>query len=480
MEYKDDCIGRLAVAQWFEFLTLAVVSANAIWVAIDVDNNKAPSLAQAQTQFIVVENFFCFYFTFELAVRFLGVARKSDLRTDAWFLFDGFLLTLMITETWIVFFIVLGLGTSGSSPIGKISSMLRMLRLARLARVVRLFRAVPELMTLIQAMGSALRTVLITGLLMMVIVYVFAIALVTMTEDSAVGDELFPYVPNAMYTLVRDGLLPDNADLLVLFEKEGWLPTCVLLLFISIATLGILNMLVGILCEVAIRVSKVYGAKMQVERIKGQLRDIYTTNIDANDDGYVSKEEFMGIVKNEIARDAMGALGVDTQALSEQADMIFDAVDDEGELFERKLTFADFLDVVVAMQPGNKVTLYDINAFRKFIDRRIGSVELKLGISKKFGAGRRAMEDLRGNVLQLERLYGNLSVSQMQLESDLQSMSDSLTVLAGGEVHPSMESTMDLITGGETVSYSQGSRPTKPLPVATGDDEPAVMSEPGD
>lgn len=125
-------------------------------------------------------------------------------------------------------------------------------------------------------------------------------------------------------------------------------------------------------------------------------------------------------------------------------------------------------------------SLYDINAFRKFIDRRIGSVELKLGISKKFGAGRRAMEDLRGNVLQLERLYGNLSVSQMQLESDLQSMSDSLTVLAGGEVHPSMESTMDLITGGETVSYSQGSRPTKPLPVATGDDEPAVMSEPGD
>lgn len=488
MEYKDDCIGRLAAAQWFEFVTLAVVSANAIWVAIDVDNNKAPSLAQSQPQFIIVENFFCFYFTFELAVRFLGATRKNDLRRDAWFWFDSFLLALMITETWIVFFIVLGLGTSGETPIGKISSMLRMLRLARLARVVRLFRAVPELMTLIKAMGSALRTVLIALLLMMVIVYVFAIALVTTTEDSAVGDAIFPDVRSAIYTLIRDGILPDNAPLLLEFEKEGWFPTLILLLFINATTFAILNMLVGILCEVAIRVSKVYGDKMQIEQIKAQLMDIYTTNIDANDDGYVSKEEFMGIVTNEIANEAVQALGVDTQALSEQADMIFDAVDDDGIPFERRLTFADFLDVVVSMQPGNDCTLYDINALRKFIDGRLGSVESKLGISKKPGRGStRAgaapipqMEDLRSHVLELERLYGDLMVSQMQLESDVQSMSDLLTVSSGGELHLSMESTMDPKTGGETVNYSQGSRPTKPLPVATGDEEPAVMSEPGD
>lgn len=490
MEYKDDCIGRLAAAQWFEFLTLAVVSANAIWVAIDVDNNKAPSLAQSKPQFIIVENLFCIYFTFELAVRFLGVRHKSDLRRDAWFWFDSFLLALMITETWIVFFIVLGMSTSGETPIGKISSMLRMLRLARLARVVRLFRAVPELMTLIKAMGSAFRTVLIALLLLMVIMYVFAIALVTTTEDSDVGAQLFSDVPNAIYTLTRDGILPDNAPILHAFEEEGWLPTLVILLFINTATFAILNMLVGILCEVAIRVSKVYGDKMQIELIKSQLTDIYTQHIDANSDGYVSKEEFLGIVRNEAANQAVQALGVDTQALSEQADMIFDAVDDDGQPFERRLDFADFLDVVVSMQPGNDCTLYDINALRKFIDGRLGSVESKLGISKKSArSSARAgatpspqMEGLRSQVLLLERLYGDLMVSQMQLESDVQSMSDLLTVSSGGELQPSLDSTstMDPRSGNESVDYSQGSRPTKPLPVAAGDSEPAVMSEPGD
>eukprot|EP00930_Biecheleria_cincta_P060142 TRINITY_DN45829_c0_g1_i1.p1 TRINITY_DN45829_c0_g1~~TRINITY_DN45829_c0_g1_i1.p1 ORF type:complete len:489 (+),score=96.20 TRINITY_DN45829_c0_g1_i1:85-1551(+) len=488
MEYKDDCIGRLAAAQCFEFVTLAVVLANAIWVAIDIDYNKAPSLAQSQSQFIIVENFFCTYFTFELAVRFLGAKRKSDLRTDAWFWFDGFLLALMITETWIVFFIVLGMGSSGETPIGKISSMLRMLRLARLARVVRLFRAVPELMTLIKAMGSALRTVLIALLLLMVTMYVFAIALVTTTEDSDVGTELFKDVPNAIYTLTRDGILPDNAPILHAFEDEGWLPTLVILLFINTATFAILNMLVGILCEVAFRVSKVYGDRMQTEFIKAQLTDIYTQNIDANSDGFVSKDEFLGIVRNDVANRAVQALGVDTQALSEQADMIFDAVDDHGEPFERRLNFSDFLDVVVSMQPGNDCTLYDINALQKFIDGRLGMVESELGVSKKNMRGSvRAgaapnpqMEGLRSQVLILERLYGDLMVSQMQLESDVQSMSDLLTVSSGGNLPPIMEPTLDPMTQTGSTHYSQGSRPTKPLPVAAGDEEPDITSEHGD
>merc|ERR1719305_1470323 len=58
-------------AQWiarhpvFENLTLFVISLNAIWLWIDTDYNTEADPVKVEWYFVIVENLFCLYFSFE-------------------------------------------------------------------------------------------------------------------------------------------------------------------------------------------------------------------------------------------------------------------------------------------------------------------------------------------------------------------------------------------------------------------------------
>ena len=74
---------------------MALILVNVIWIAIEVDHNKADILCQAAPVFQIVDNLFCFCFSFEIAVRLLAFNRKSNAFRDMWFVFDAFLVSLM-------------------------------------------------------------------------------------------------------------------------------------------------------------------------------------------------------------------------------------------------------------------------------------------------------------------------------------------------------------------------------------------------
>lgn len=376
--YSKGCLGTLAASIWLDHVASFVVAVNAIWIAFDVDLNKK-SLLQSAPGWLIGENLFCLFFVFEVIVRWFGVKNKRLLMRDYWFWFDLFLAVLMAGETWILSIIFLIAGIDGDSPLGTFTSMLRMLRLLRLARIVKLLGVVPELTTLISAFAGAIRSVVVTLVLLLIVVYVFTIALVQTLRDSEVGDASFGNVLYGMYILTKDGIIPDSAPILQLMEEEGWLPTLAVMLFIVIATFAMLNMLVGILCDVAIRVSAVYAYRIQADFVRERLGTVMRTSIDADSDGLVSKDEFLAIITNDTAVEAVKGLGVDVAALVEQADMIFDGVDAEGQPLEHKLTHDEFMDTVVSMRPNSEITLKDIAGLRQFVDRQLGNVQRKLG-----------------------------------------------------------------------------------------------------
>ena len=75
--YKDTgCAQRLARHPYFENSVLCVIFLNAIWMSVDIDNNPAAVLVDAPTIFVVMENFFCLFFTSELLIRFFAFATK--------------------------------------------------------------------------------------------------------------------------------------------------------------------------------------------------------------------------------------------------------------------------------------------------------------------------------------------------------------------------------------------------------------------
>eukprot|EP00930_Biecheleria_cincta_P057185 TRINITY_DN43159_c0_g1_i1.p1 TRINITY_DN43159_c0_g1~~TRINITY_DN43159_c0_g1_i1.p1 ORF type:complete len:590 (-),score=110.25 TRINITY_DN43159_c0_g1_i1:11-1780(-) len=381
-------IAELAKSNLFEQVTLLVIGVNAIWIAVDVDGNNAASLVSAKPEYVIMDNFFCIFFSFEICIRFLAVTQKCCLLKDTWFIFDSALVSLMIVETWVVTIVVAATGDQGESPLGSLS-VLRLLRLLRLARLGRLMRAMPELMVMLRGMASALRSVLVTCILLLAIVYVFSVALVQILDEdengnrSALSQEKFRTVPVAMYTLIVDGILPDYAPLLRQTETVGWFPAAITMVFVIVATLTVMNMLVGILCEVACRVSQISREQMDYQYVSAKLQTLVSTNIDTNGDNEISKDEFLGIIDNEEAVRALKGLGVDVNSMREQADMIYGEtfIDEDGNVNERKLSFSEFMEVVNSMRPMNSVTVKDIVALRKYVHNRVTTVEERLGVS---------------------------------------------------------------------------------------------------
>merc|ERR1712232_1113591 len=110
---------RIARSYEFEILTLLVIGVNALWIAIDTDNNDSDALLNAHWVFQVVENMFCCFFSFELFVRFQSFRNKKYCLKDGWFVFDTILVLLMIIETWVMSVVLFlsSASSSGDNPI---------------------------------------------------------------------------------------------------------------------------------------------------------------------------------------------------------------------------------------------------------------------------------------------------------------------------------------------------------------------------
>merc|ERR1719422_771273 len=158
---------------------------------------------------------------------------------------------MMVLETWVVTIIMLaqsGSGSSGGSGVGDASilRMARLLRLSRMARMVRLFRAMPELLILVKGIIAATRSVLFTLILLIMLLYVFAIALRQLTDGTAIGEEHFQSVLAAMYTLLIDGTFMDNLGTVVReLGKENPLCCVMFWMFVLLSSCTVMNMLIG-------------------------------------------------------------------------------------------------------------------------------------------------------------------------------------------------------------------------------------------
>lgn len=136
-----------------------MIYVNAIWIAVDIEFNKADMVMQAEYPFLIAEIVFTLYFSGELFVRFMSYEKRKRALKDSWFIFDLLLVAMMLLETWVIpltAFIVEG----GFQPpaddganISRSASVLRIARIMRVfrtARIIRVARYMPELMILIK------------------------------------------------------------------------------------------------------------------------------------------------------------------------------------------------------------------------------------------------------------------------------------------------------------------------------------------
>mmetsp|Transcript_62186 Transcript_62186/g.103325 ORF Transcript_62186/g.103325 Transcript_62186/m.103325 type:complete len:731 (-) Transcript_62186:86-2278(-) len=376
----------------FENVTLFVISVNAFWMMIDTDNNGAATLLEADPIFQIAEHSFCLYFSFEWFVRFMAFKRKRDGLQDGWFVFDSLLVFMMVMETWLMTFIIAATGGGSSGGMGN-TGILRLFRLLRLSRMARMLRSMPELMILIKGMVAATRSVFFTLVLLLAILYIFAIAFTQLCDGTEVGAVYFDSILSSMYTLLIVGTFYDNlGDVLSDVGRPSLgghlLFGALFMLFIALAALMVMNMLIGILCEVVSAVAATEKEQMRVDFVKGKMEEVVSA-LDNDGDMMISKAEFIQIMQHHDAVHALEEVDVDPLGLVDMVDFIFEDdapektgttdFDEDDHEQEKQLSLPQFMDVVLQLRGNNTATVKDVVDFRKFLGIALRKFEERLG-----------------------------------------------------------------------------------------------------
>eukprot|EP00927_Polykrikos_kofoidii_P039652 TRINITY_DN33994_c0_g1_i1.p1 TRINITY_DN33994_c0_g1~~TRINITY_DN33994_c0_g1_i1.p1 ORF type:complete len:738 (-),score=115.54 TRINITY_DN33994_c0_g1_i1:302-2470(-) len=367
--YKEIGLFQAIARSWaFEQLTLSIIAMNAVWIWIETDLNNADIYLESNTIFQVADNWFCWYFALEWIVRLKAFRYWAAAIQDRWFSFDSILVALMVAETWIMSAVLwlVGFGTNLNYGDASILRLLRLVRLTRMARMTRLLRVVPELVIMVKGIAVAGRSVLFTLAFLFVVLYFFAIAFKQLSNETRIGTMYFSTVGHSMATLLLHGCfgedLPDVAGHL---SDHHILFAALLMVFVLIASLTIMNMLVGVLVEVVSVVSKVEKEQIVVSFVKQQLSTLLSAEkIDSDENGRISKDEFENLVLNPKGSQVIHDVGVDVEGLVDFMDFIFG--EDNAEI-----TFDDFMDIILQLRGTNSATVKDIVDLRKFIMERL-------------------------------------------------------------------------------------------------------------
>mmetsp|Transcript_41399 Transcript_41399/g.96689 ORF Transcript_41399/g.96689 Transcript_41399/m.96689 type:complete len:727 (-) Transcript_41399:118-2298(-) len=360
---------RIAKSNYFENFTLFIIGVNSLWIWVDTDNNDAAIITEAKMEFQIVENIFCAFFTFEWIVRWMAFRRTSFAFKDAWFVFDTLLVTLMILETWITP-IVLGVLSISSDGIGDASilRLVRLLRLARMTRVAKLLRAFPEVLIMIKGISAAARSVFFTICLLLLVLYIFGIAFRQICVGLGIGEARFPTVPEAMLTLLIHGVFMDDmAELVAEVKGESSVAFGLFIVFVLIASITLMNMLIGVLCEVVSMVGQSEREELLVDLVKRELLDIILA-ADEDGDGLMSHAEFLRILESPEGLKALETVGVDPVGLIDYADQIF-AKENGEEGTQETVLFSHFMNEILQLRGTNTCTVKDLINMRKVVER---------------------------------------------------------------------------------------------------------------
>lgn len=364
----------------FERITFGVIAVNAIWISIDADLNKQDAVGREQLEFSVMNHFFCAYFFLEWLMRFGAFRRKLNGLRDAWFCFDGFMAILMVLETWLMPVVMLivhhGQGGGNSSlGGGSILRLLRLARLTRLLRMVRLLRAMPELLVLVKGVVAALRSVVFTLLLLLVMIYIFSIVFVQVSKGTQLGDTYFRTVPDAMHSLLIDGVLVDGPNAFVStaidYSPFGEAAIFIFLYysFVLLSNLTLMNMLIGVVCEVLSTVAECEHEELTMLYIRDELRKF----LDEADQHAICKDKFLEVLEKDGAAAMLQEVEVDIFSLVDLVDTIFTT--DDGQ--ERTLDFPDLVEVMLRYRSTKEASFADVTELKRAVTARMNLTEAK-------------------------------------------------------------------------------------------------------
>merc|ERR1712032_1731760 len=222
-------------------------------------------------------------------------------------------------------------------------------------------------MILIKGLSVAARSVFCTLGLLVIIIYIFALAFKQLCDGTVLGEERFYSVGQSMRTLFLDAILPDQAAIVNETGEESVGFGLLLMVFILLGSLTVMNMLVGILVEVVSVVSSVENEQLTVNFVKQKLQTLKYSETTESSIDRISRHEFEKLLVRPEAAKIIQEVGVDVVGLVDFADVIFQDADE--------LSFGEFMGLILQFRGTNNATVRDIVDLRKFMTQELQKVD---------------------------------------------------------------------------------------------------------
>lgn len=373
---EKGCWSHIARSGWFKNLTLFMVLMSTAWIAIDTDYNKQES--QYGYVFKTVDNIICAYFCVEITIRWFACEVCSRALSDCSFLFDLFLAVTMSIETWGAEVIYLLTGqsarSSGYQGITPALRSLRLIRITRAFRMSRLFRSVPELMILVQGMFQGVRSVCTTLILLILVTYTFAVAMVQLLQNKEIGAGKFDNVPTATNFLLMQTLCGFDTNYITSMVYIDPLSFLFLLTYQLLGSLTLMNMLTGVMVDVVGTTAQTEQEEQSLKMLKRDIADVVNLT-DENHDQTVTAVEFAHMIQNPEAVRKLYEGGVNVLALVDYADFVFR---DTAEL-----SLEDFVETVLQFRGQSPATVKDVVDLRVCVSKEIARVDKTVAAASK-------------------------------------------------------------------------------------------------
>jgi ABC-type multidrug transport system fused ATPase/permease subunit len=198
---------------------------------------------------------------------------------------------------------------------------------------------------MIKGLRAATRAVLSTLLMLAFLVYIFAIIMNLLLKEKQEFVGVFDTIPNSMWTLLIDGTFLDNIGAITKKMQElefmiASASTFVFMMFVLLAAMTVMNMLIGVLCEIVSMVARNEEEQQAVSLVKRTLL-VMLQRLDEDLSGSVSFEELESLIEDHEALEVLESLEIDIKHLLQHFEMLYSEVTEVeiGVLMEMMLEF---------------------------------------------------------------------------------------------------------------------------------------------
>tara|TARA_B100001250_G_scaffold105663_1_gene89134 strand:- start:242 stop:928 length:687 start_codon:yes stop_codon:yes gene_type:complete len=222
---------NLKESRLFQYLVITIIIFNAFTIGFNTYD-----LSEFSKNIInLLDYSITIFFVIEILIRFIGEPKKINFFKNGWNLFDSIIVLISLI------------------PIPNNSSFL-LLRLLRVFRVLRIISVIPELKLIIEALLSSIKRVFYVGLLLFIILYIYAtIGSILFNNDIP---ERWSNVGVSMITLFQVLTLSSWEQVMLPLQAiYGW-AWIYFFSFIIICGITMLNLLIAILVDVVINQKK--------------------------------------------------------------------------------------------------------------------------------------------------------------------------------------------------------------------------------